>query len=138
MRYKVGAFRIEADEDLNQMEVNRKDGYSTPKSTCVHAQQYVEKMLKEKIVELGDDQPPPIHNLNSLLSIVEEMQGCEAPEDISIYASTLNSYYIHMRYPGPTPAEATPEMAEVAHSYAISVVAWLTELEVGEQHDIAK
>lgn len=34
-------------------------------STCMHAQQYAEKMIKEKYVELFDSEPDRTHNLKN-------------------------------------------------------------------------
>lgn len=125
MKHKVGAFRTYAEVDRDQLEVNARDGYkSTANSSCVHAQQYVEKMIKEKIVEFGGD-PPRIHNLVSLMTVFEELSGIQAPNDIQLYISTLNSYYFEMRYPDDGIVIATTEMAEIAHEYADSTVAWL-------------
>lgn len=124
MKHKIGAFRAYADEDRYQLEVNRHDGYGAANSTCVHAQQYVEKMIKEKIVEFGGD-PPRTHNLLSLMSELEAMSGYEAPPDIIFCMSTLNGYYFNLRYPDKTIIKASPEMAEVAHEYAEAIVSWL-------------
>ena len=37
------------------MGINEIHGFEPVESTCVHAQQYVEKMIKEKLVELGQN-----------------------------------------------------------------------------------
>ena len=125
MKHKVGAFRAYAEIDRDQLEVNARDGYkSTANSSCVHAQQYVEKMIKEKIVEFGGD-PPRIHNLVSLMTEFEKTSGITVPDDIQLYLSTLNSYYFEMRYPDEGIVIASTEMAEIAHEYAYYTVAWL-------------
>ena len=125
MKHKIGAFRAYAEIDRDQLEVNARDGYrSTANSSCVHAQQYVEKMIKEKIVEFGGD-PPRIHNLVSLMAEFERISGIQAPDDVQLYLSTLNSYYFEMRYPDEDIVIATTDMAEIAHEYADSTVAWL-------------
>ena len=125
MKHKIGAFRAYAEIDRDQLEVNARDGYkSTANSSCVHAQQYVEKMIKEKIVEFGGV-PPRIHNLVSLMTEFEKISGIIAPDDIQLYLSTLNSYYFEMRYPDEGIVIASTEMAEIAHGYASYTVAWL-------------
>lgn len=135
MKHKVGAFRAYAEVDRDQLEVNARDGYrSTANSSCVHAQQYVEKMIKEKIVEFGGD-PPRIHNLVSLMAEFEATSGIQAPEDIQLCLSTLNSYYFEMRYPDEDIVIATTEMAEIAHEYANATVAWLETCRFGRRND---
>ena len=54
MKVKKGDFEKFALEDLSQMEYNSKNGFEQASSTCMHAQQYAEKMIKGKIVELFD------------------------------------------------------------------------------------
>jgi len=49
MKLKKGDFKKFALEDLKQMEYNSKNGFEQAKSTCMHAQQYVEKMIPEDI-----------------------------------------------------------------------------------------
>ena len=119
MRYKVGDFRSFAEEDLAQLKLNRQFGFELGKSSCVHAQQYAEKMIKEKTVELGED-PRFDHNLVTLLNVLSEI-GMEISEDLYLKSSVLTSYYIAARYPGSTEVEFNPETAEEAYSYALEI-----------------
>ena len=66
MRPNKGAYRLDAEEDLEQLIYNKKDGFGLAKSSCVHAQQYVEKMIKDKIVDFDVD-PQKSHDLITLL-----------------------------------------------------------------------
>ena len=55
MRFEVGDYRNFAQVDLRQLEINKIHGFEFVESTCIHTQQYVEKMIKEKLVELGQN-----------------------------------------------------------------------------------
>ena len=50
MRPEKGAFRRFAESDLEQMESNAMNGFQPALSTCMHAQQYAEKMLKAHLI----------------------------------------------------------------------------------------
>ena len=47
MRFEVGDYRNFAQVDLRQLEINKIHGFEFVESTCIHTQQYVEKMIKE-------------------------------------------------------------------------------------------
>ncbi|MBE6519468.1 MAG: hypothetical protein E7Z70_08075 [Thermoplasmata archaeon] len=53
------------------MEFNASNGFQPAMSTCMHAQQYAEKMIKEKYVELFDSEPDRTHNLKIRGGILE-------------------------------------------------------------------
>lgn len=123
MKHKVGEFRSKAEIDLRQILRNEPYGYDPYESTCVHAQQYAEKMLKEALVILGRD-PNFIHSLETLVGEVSDASGIDAPSDIVMYASTLDQYYINVRYPSRTSVYVDAEVAEEAFLYAKAIVEW--------------
>jgi hypothetical protein len=71
MKLEPGDFAGFAEEDLEQMEYNARDGFRLARSTCMHAQQYAEKMIKDRIVQIDSDEPPKTHDLVVLLRILK-------------------------------------------------------------------
>lgn len=123
MKYERGAFRANAEEDYNQLLYNRQDSFRLAKSSCTHAQQYVEKIVKEKFVEIGED-PPRIHDISVLLKRLSDVSAIEI-DDILIKASTLSNYYVALRYPDPFPMYVSQEDAEDAFEWACEIVGWI-------------
>jgi HEPN domain-containing protein len=104
------------------MEFNASNGFQPAMSTCMHAQQYAEKMIKEKYVELFDSEPDRTHNLKILIGqILPEDYKVDA--DIILKAGMLSSYYMASRYPdyGGT-KEITEETAEEAYRWSLEIV----------------
>jgi len=104
------------------MEFNASNGFQPAMSTCMHAQQYAEKMIKEKYVELFDSEPDRTHNLKILIGqILPEDYKVDA--DIILKAGMLSSYYMASRYPdyGGT-EEITEETAEEAYRWSLEIV----------------
>lgn len=49
----ISDFIDAAEEDLRVMEESRYFGFKTANSACFHAQQYAEKMIKARLIEMG-------------------------------------------------------------------------------------
>lgn len=124
MRPNKGAYRRDAEEDLEQLLYNKKDGFRLAKSSCVHAQQYAEKMIKDKIVDFDVD-PQKIHDLVTLLFKLSDISSTKIDDDILFLAGSLSRFYISLRYPCPEPITASPEDAENAFEWAIEIVDWV-------------
>ena len=134
MKYDKGAFAAYAKADLEQMECNAKNGFFPALSTCMHAQQYAEKMLKEKLVEFGND-PRFEHNLVTILNELETI-GIPMTEDIYAKASILSNYYMAARYPGYRDFEFGEETAEEAYCFALDVVSYADGFYIDEDGNI--
>ena len=110
------------------MEFNASNGFQPAMSTCMHAQQYAEKMIKEKYVELFDSEPDRTHNLKILIGqILPEDYKVDA--DIILKAGMLSSYYMASRYPdyGGT-KEITEEAAEEAYRWSLEIVGFIDRI----------
>ena len=124
MRPNKGAYRLDAEEDLEQLLYNKKDGFRLAKSSCVHAQQYVEKMIKDQIVDFDVD-PQKRHALITLLFKLSDVSSTKIDENILFLAGSLSHFYISLRYPCPDPVMASPEDAENAFEWAMEIVEWI-------------
>jgi len=123
MKYKIGQYRRFAEDDFKQLEINMGEGFAPYQSTCVHAQQYAEKMLKEKQVEFGMD-PRFEHNLVTILNELS-VNGLPITEDIYSKASILSNYYMTARYPGYKDLEFGEETAAEAYQYSLDIVGYI-------------
>ena len=122
MKHKPGDYLSFALNDLEQMDINRLQGFKPLVSTCYHAQQYAEKMMKEGLVRLKIN-PPQTHDLTALLKLFPENS---IPEDIFLYASVLNPYMVTARYPTTVrPSDFSTELAEEAYDFAILIGKWI-------------
>ncbi len=135
MKLEPGDFAGFAEEDLEQMEYNAKDGFRLARSTCMHAQQYAEKMIKDRIVQIDSDEPPKTHDLVVLLRILKPSDG-EIDEDILHKASILTYYYMGSRYPDfDVKEEMTEDAAEEAYRWSLEIVDYISRIikdEVGK------
>ena len=103
-----------AQDDLLAMERLIPYGYTPYNVVCYHAQQYAEKIVKAKILELGGDFNY-IHDIVVLLAdFVKTPQIIQARK----YAQILNIYAIRSRYPVDVPFEADEVLAEEAFRMA--------------------
>ena len=128
MKLEPGDFAGFAEEDLEQMEYNAKDGFRLARSTCMHAQQYAEKMIKDRIVQIDSDEPPKTHDLVVLLRILKPSDG-EIDEDILHKASILTYYYMGSRYPDfDIKEEMTEEAAEEAYRWSLEIVDYISRI----------
>lgn len=129
MKLKVGDFAKFAREDLEQMEYNATNGFRPAGTTCMHAQQYVEKMLKDKIVELYDAEPEKTHNLRVLLAAIVP-DDSEIDPDIVMKAGILSDYYMATRYPDCGGLdEMDEETAEEAYHWAMEIVEYVLDIQ---------
>jgi HEPN domain-containing protein len=128
MKLKKGDYKQFALEDLAQMGYNSKNGFEQAKSTCMHAQQYVEKMIKDKIVELFDTEPEKTHNLRVLLAAIIP-EGLEIDPDLMLKAGILSDYYMATRYPDfKILSEITEETAEEAYRWSLEIVSFVDSI----------
>lgn len=100
--------------------------YTPCNIVCYHAQQYAEKIVKAKILELGGDFNY-VHDIVVLLSdFVETPQICQAIQ----YARILNRYATCSRYPTDIPFEADEVQAEEAYQMAVKFTELLIDAEL--------
>ena len=130
MKYKRGEYLAKALEDLEQIQNNANFGYRPYGPTCSHVQQYVEKMLKEKIVELGAD-PRFEHSLGVLLDEVSKLSGVSFSPDLYLMCSTLEEYYFAGRYPTKSKIVFSEELTLEAIDYGNRIVAEIEGICVG-------
>ena len=128
MKLEKGSFLEFAKADLDQMEFNAINGFQPALSTCMHAQQYAEKMIKEKHVELFGTEPERTHNLKTLIGHILP-EDCEIDADLILKAGMLSSYYMASRYPdyGGT-EEITEETAEEAYRCSVEIVEFIDKI----------
>ena len=62
MKHEASGYIDKAMSDLRVMDILRSQEEYPEDSLCFHAQQYAEKMIKAKLVEMGI-RPPKVHNL---------------------------------------------------------------------------
>ena len=104
-----------ADDDLIAIQRLIPYGFTPSNVVCYHAQQYAEKIVKAKIIELGGDFNY-VHDIYVLLS------DFVRTEEITLarkYARILNRYAVNSRYPTDVPFETDEIMAEEAYNMAI-------------------
>ena len=136
MKPDIGSFRDFARADLEQMEYNAKNGFQPALSTCMHAQQYAEKMLKEKYVELFGREPQRTHNLKTLLGYILP-NDYDIDEDIIMKAGILSNYYMASRYPDFGGAdEIDEEAAEEAYMWSLEIVEFIGAIGKDNEGDI--
>ena len=125
-KFSPGLFRRRALDDYHTLQLLASNGFEPANTVCFHAQQYAEKMVKEKMTQLNIP-VPKFHSITVLLNILNEDGGIVAPADIVFAAGNLESIYITSRYPDDDGqiVELSPETAENAYDYAISIVNWL-------------
>jgi HEPN domain-containing protein len=103
-----------ADDDLVAMERLAAYGYTPPNVVCYHAQQYAEKIVKARILQLGADFDY-VHDIVVLLSSFEKTPNILQARR---YAQILNRYAIVSRYPTDAGFDADEVMAEEAYRMA--------------------
>ncbi len=118
-----------ADDDMVAMQRLAPYGYSPYNVVCYHAQQYAEKVVKAKILELGGDFEF-VHDIVVLLSDFEK-----TPEitQARTYAQVFNRYAVTSRYPAVTPFEAGEALAEEAYEMAVKFPALLADARLKQQ-----
>ena len=88
-----------AEEDLRAAEILRREDDELTTTICFHLQQYVEKVVKAKLDELGISYPTK-HNLITLLNLFE---GKNLAAKLFEEASSLTDYATSARYDSVTP-----------------------------------
>lgn len=124
--YNSGLFYRRAIDDLRTLELLVANDFEPPNTVCFHSQQYIEKLVKEKMAQKKIPVPKN-HNITVLLNILHEDTGVFVPDDITFAAATLESLYLISRYPdddGET-IDLTVEAAEQAYEYAMIIADWL-------------
>lgn len=136
MMYELGSFRRMAESDLAQMELNRNRGLSPYPSTCFHAQQYAEKVAKDRIVDFGAT-PKKTNDVVSLMRTLCRLAGVDAPEWAVEDATLLNGCYLRCVRP-EAGRDVSAEDAEQACEAALRLVAWMDSLGPGSSGPSAR
>jgi HEPN domain-containing protein len=121
----VQAWINKANSDLGIAELVIKEGCNYPEAVCFHCQQYVEKIIKAKIIACGEN-VPRTHGLSALLDILDA-KGIEISVQVYEWASMLEDYAVGIRYPGDY-ADPTKEEALEAYDIAIKLTEYLLKL----------
>jgi len=104
-----------AADDWESMELYRMNGYAPYGPMCFHSQQYVEKSIKAKLLDLGII-PPKIH---SLLALSKLLPSSDIRERILDKVIVLEPYAVDVRYPDML-VNATPSEEEAVEAYDIA------------------
>lgn len=106
-----------ANEDLNALEDLRYFDFRSANIACFHAQQYAEKMIKARRLELD----MPVERSHNLLYLLEDFESTEEIEKARDYCKTLGQYEARARYPIEGATIFTPEDAEEAYNMALEI-----------------
>lgn len=106
-----------AEADLTSMEESRYFGFKSANSACYHAQQYAEKMIKARLIQLGYKNERT-HNLVHLIEKIEDAPDIELAKE---YCLILTSYESRSRYPDDGYRIFSPEEAEIAYEMALKI-----------------
>jgi len=104
-----------AYEDLRAAEILRKEDDKLTTTICFHIQQYVEKMVKAKLDEMGIPYPSK-HNILTLLNLFPEKDLASKLFD---EASALTDYATSARYDAVAP---TVEQMNAAFEQANRII----------------
>lgn len=112
-----------AEDDITVIQRLIPYNYTPCNIVCYHAQQYAEKIVKAKILELNGNFNY-VHDIVVLLAdFIRTPQITKAIQ----YARILNRYAICTRYPSDIPFEADEVEAEEAYLMAIEFPELLTD-----------
>jgi HEPN domain-containing protein len=117
MKLEASGFVDKAMSDLMTMDILRSHEDYPKDSLCFHAQQYAEKMVKAKLIEM-DIHPPKTHNIVLLLQNFPDSPDILRATEI---AEILGLYIVDTRYPGMGVSNISEEDAELAYEYAIEI-----------------
>jgi len=118
-------FRKRAAEDLEIMEMCRLNGHAPYGPMCFHSQQYAEKCIKAKLLDIGIT-PPRIHDL---LALSKLLPTSDAQEKILRNAALLTPYAVEVRYSSAVSEVSYPEEeAHEAYEAAIEFVELLENI----------
>lgn len=115
---EASVMRAKAEDDLSAAEYLMNCDKGLTSIICFHFQQYVEKMIKVKLIE-SDVKYPKTHDLVELLGNLPDKTILEK---FSEKASLLTVFSVLMRYDGESPSV---EMMEDSHIYALEIVSAL-------------
>jgi HEPN domain-containing protein len=90
----ANTLRKRAAEDREIMEMCRMNEYAPYGPMCFHSQQYAEKWVKAKLLDLGMV-PPKIHDI---LALSKLLPHSDAREKILKNAALLAPYAVDVRY----------------------------------------
>lgn len=106
-----------ANEDLNALEDLKYFDFRSANIACFHAQQYAEKMIKARRLELD----MPVERSHNLLYLLEDFEASEGIDKARDYCRTLSQYEARTRYPIEGATIFTPEDAEEAYDMAVKI-----------------
>ncbi len=110
-------FIIAAELDMEVLESLKYFDFKSANMSCFHAQQYAEKMIKAKLIQMGI-QPSRSHDLVRLLDGLEDISDFDT---IAEYCSILSNYEAQVRYPSDKMLILSPEDAELAYEMASEI-----------------
>lgn len=110
-------FIAAANEDLRVMEESKYFGFKSANSACFHAQQYAEKMIKARLIELGLE----IERTHNLLFLLDDLPDTPKLERAREYCTILTGYEARTRYPVYGLVRFSPEDAEEAYEMALQI-----------------
>lgn len=113
----AGEFIRAAEADLISMEESRYFGFKSANSACYHAQQYAEKIIKARLIQLGYKNERT-HNLVHLIEKIESTPDVELAKE---YCLILTGYEVRSRYPDDEYRVFSPEEAELAYEMALKI-----------------
>jgi HEPN domain-containing protein len=105
-----------ASVDWKLITLMRSNDYVPYEGMCFHCQQYLEKVLKAKLLELGID-PPWTHDL---VKLAEMLPRSKTAETIAKKATIFQTYGVDIRYPSLVPSHA-PSEEEAIEAYDVAV-----------------
>jgi len=106
-----------AEEDLNALNDLRCFSFRSANTACYLSQQYAEKMIKAKLLLMGES-VQYTHNLIHLLDYFDDTPDIEVARE---YGAILTSYESRARYPRGKVRIFTPEEAENAYEMALEI-----------------
>ena len=106
-----------AEQDLSAMEDLRYFEFKSANAVCFHAQQYAEKIIKAKLIEMGIV-PPRTHDLYTLLEYFDDSESIQRARE---HCSILAQYEATTRYPYEGFVYNTPEEAEEAYNLTLEI-----------------
>lgn len=106
-----------ANDDLQILEESRYFGFKSANMACFHAQQYAEKMIKARLIELGLE----LERTHNLLYLLDDFPDTPEIRRARDYCYVLTGYEARTRYPMYGFTRFTPEDAEEAYGMAIQI-----------------
>lgn len=114
---KAEDFITMANEDLSALEQFRYFDFTSANSACFHAQQYAEKMIKARLLQMNIS----LIRSHDLLMLLDYFDDSDEIERAKEYCTVLAEYEAKTRYPYDGVNSFTPEDAEHAYELAIEI-----------------